>query len=110
MRYDRGMKNATTPLDDTMTAMAQQILFMQQSIEFIKFQQDQLKAKLIAEMALCEAKTLDVNGFGSITAVEPSNYSKLDVKAASALLMALNQPLPMSPVSVKASLRVSLNK
>jgi hypothetical protein len=94
----------------TLDAQARAFLAVEAEVAVLKARAELLRAPLLARMDAEGVKSLTVAGMGSLSYVAASTRTSLDGKAAEALLRTLGQDVPLTPSTVRASLRVNLNK
>jgi len=94
----------------TLAATALALMAIEAQIAALRASAEPLRRELLARMEATGTRSVVVAGAGSVSYVAGSTRTTLDSKAAQAALEALGVPVPLAPSTVKASLRLALNK
>lgn len=103
----------TAPDSGTRTSLAAQalaLLTLESRIAELRAAAAAIREPLISAMETSGTKHIVVKGHGAVQYVASSTRSNLDVKQAEAMLRLAGLAVPLSPVSVRASLRCAVNR
>lgn len=97
------------PLPEPLADLARRFLEARAAEREAKARASALEAELLPRLEATGRNALNVPGAGRIALVGASSGSRLDARAAEALLLQRGIALPMVPTTTRPSLRVTLN-